>query len=349
MKRLLEETDPHGNDIVFLTEEEGNRIWVDWVIPNLTKKKPGTLKSYLTSFKIFLEYISKKGKRPYLPQLDVEVKNELFDLCNSLKKCSRCITKETSSAKWDRYLGKSDQLLTDAEVEDILTSKPAVDGRAALVTADEADDIEGLSLKQYCDVRDFLIVSLTRAIGTRPAPLENATLEMFHKANWDDQKRKKVMLVSSHKREEDGSAPIPMSPETEYLMNIFISKLRPRVTDDTGEKTKIFLKADGAPLQKGTIGRRVRAVVVKSGIWLDKTISATDFRKWLVTEMKRKKRLGIPIDEQLLRRLMCHSDRTANEWYLQESLTEQAAEASVMIEKHTKDKTDTLALSSGKQ
>ena len=46
--------------------------------------------------------------------------------------------------------------------------------------------------------------------------------------------------------------------------------------------------------------------------------------------------MGIPIDEELLRRLMCHSDRTANKWYLRESLTEQAAEASVQIEFHTK-------------
>ena len=75
--------------------------------------------------------------------------------------------------------------------------------------------------------------------------------------------------------------------------------------------------------------------MVKSGIRPNKAISATDFRKWIVTELKRKKRLGMKIDEQLLRRLMCHSDKTANEWYLRESLTEEAAEASVMIEKHT--------------
>lgn len=75
--------------------------------------------------------------------------------------------------------------------------------------------------------------------------------------------------------------------------------------------------------------------MVKSGIRLDKAISATDFRKWIVTELKRKKRLGMKIDEQLLRRLMCHSDKTANEWYLRESLTEEVAEASVLIEKHT--------------
>lgn len=130
------------------------------------------------------------------------------------------------------------------------------------------------------------------------------------------------MLVSSQKGEEDGPAPIPMSLDTEYLMNVFIDKLRPLVTENTSAKSKIFLKNDGTPFQKGTIGRRVRAFVVKSGIWPDKAIAATDFRKWIVTELKIKKRMGMKIDEQLLRRLMCHSDKTANEWYLRESLTQ---------------------------
>lgn len=62
MKTLLDETDPKGDDIVFLAEEEGNRVWVDWVVPNLRKKAAGTLKSYLTSLQMFLEYATKKGK-----------------------------------------------------------------------------------------------------------------------------------------------------------------------------------------------------------------------------------------------------------------------------------------------
>ena len=210
-----------------------------------------------------------------------------------------------------------------------------MDGRSALVAADAAKDSDDLSMKQYCDARDYLIVSLTRAVGTRPGALENATLDMFRKALWDDAKRKKVMVVSSHKRDEDSPAPIPMSPDIEYAMNVFIDKLRPLVTEDTSARSKLFLKNDGAPFHKGTIGRRVRAFVVKSGIWPDKKISATDFQKWIVTELKRKKRRGEKIDEQLLRRLMCHSDKTTNEWYLRENLTEEAAKASMLIEKHT--------------
>lgn len=57
VKKLLEEVDPHRDDIVLLAKEKGNRALVDWVIPNFRKKKPGTLKSYLTSFQIFLDYV----------------------------------------------------------------------------------------------------------------------------------------------------------------------------------------------------------------------------------------------------------------------------------------------------
>ena len=95
-------------------------------------------------------------------------------------------------------------------------------------------------------------------------------------------------------------------------------------------------KKDGAPFHKGTIGRRLPAFVVKSDIRPDALISHTDFRKWIVAEMQRKKRKGIPIDEDLLRRLMCHSDKTAKQWYLRDDLTEQAAEASTQIAENTK-------------
>ena len=68
------------------------------------------------------------------------------------------ITKETVSHKWNRYFDESDHLLTNEELEDILSSKPAMDGRSALVAADEAKEIDDLSMKQYCDAWDYLIV-----------------------------------------------------------------------------------------------------------------------------------------------------------------------------------------------
>ena len=65
-------------------------------------------------------------------------------------------------------------------------------------------------------------------------------------------------------------------------------------------------------------------------------ISATDFCKWIVTIMYKKKQKGKKIDEEPLRRLMCHSDYTAKKWYLRDSLTDQAAEAAEQIKSFTK-------------
>lgn len=59
-----------------------------------------------------------------------------------------------------------------------------------------------------------------------------------------------------------------------------------------------------------------------------------DFRKWIVIEFKRKKRMGILIDEDFLRCLMCYFDKIVNEWYMRESLTEEAVVVSVLIEEY---------------
>ena len=336
VKTILDETDPKGDDIVFLTEEEGNRVWIDWVVPNLRKKAAGTLKSYLTSLQMFLEYVTKKGRRPYLPSLSDEDRNTLSDLAGGLKGWRRHITEDTSSAKWDKYLDECEHLLTNQQVDDIMNSEAATEGRKALVAAETAVSGEDLTIAQYCAARDMLIAILTRYVGARPGSLETAMLDMFAKAKWDEKRRKKVMIVTSHKREEDGPAPIPMDADTVFLMEVFIKKLRPTVSDDDSPNGKIFLKKDGAPFHKGTIRRRLTAFVVKSGIRPDTLISHTHFRKWIVTEMQKKKRKGIPIDEDLLRRLMCHSDKTAKLWYMRDDLTEQAAEASTQIAENTK-------------
>lgn len=67
-----------------------------------------------------------------------------------------------------------------------------------------------------------------------------------------------------------------------FLVDIFVEKLRPLVTDDVSDNSSIFLKSDGAPYHKGTIRRGISAFIVQSGIRADKPISATDFRKLIV-------------------------------------------------------------------
>ena len=127
-----------------------------------------------------------------------------------------------------------------------------------------------------------------------------------------------------------------MEPEVAYLMQVFIDKVRPMVTDDQSPNSTIFVKADGQPFRDGRIGRRITFFVVKSGVCPDTMISVTDFRKWIVTTMYKKKQKGKKIDEEPLCRLMCHSDYTAKKWNLRDSLTDQAAEAAEQIKSFSK-------------
>ena len=205
-------------------------------------------------------------------------------------------------------------MLTTPEVNEIMASAPAQEGQKALVEAEKCTDTSQLTVSQYAAARDFIIMAITRNCGTRPGALETVTLGQWRAARWDNDETSKVILVTSHKREVEAPAPIPCNREIVRWIEVFVAKLRPLLADDSSNSGKLFLKSDGAPYPKGTISRCITAFVLKSGVRADRPISATDFRKWLVTAMKAKKRAGLSIDEDLLRRLMCHSEQTAHTW-----------------------------------
>ena len=195
-----------------------------------------------------------------------------------------------------------------------MASQPAVEGQKTLVDAEKCTDTQNLTLAQYTAARDCLIVSLTRSVAMHPGALETATIAQWKAARWGAKEQAKVILVTSHKREVDGPAPIPCDTVIAHHLEVLVTKLRPLVCGDSNDSGKLFLKSDGACYQKGTIGRRITAFALKPGVRADRPTSATDFRKWLVTVMQMKKRAGIPINKGLLRRFMCHSDDTAQTW-----------------------------------
>ena len=166
VKAILNQVDPSGGDVQVLCKEEGSRIWLDWVVPNLRIKAAETLKSYLTSLQKFMEFLTKRGEWPHLPAIRPEDRETLSDLASGLKVWRRFIMKETSSDRYEKILEESDQILTNQEVEAIMSSRPAIDRRLALGQAEVAKSPETLTLQQYAAARDLLVVSLTWAVGT---------------------------------------------------------------------------------------------------------------------------------------------------------------------------------------
>ena len=58
VKKILSDIDPSGGDVSVLAEEEGSRVWFNWVMPHLKSKATGTLKSYWTSLQKFEEFLT---------------------------------------------------------------------------------------------------------------------------------------------------------------------------------------------------------------------------------------------------------------------------------------------------
>ena len=222
VRTILEEIEPKGDDITIIANKEGNKVWLNWVVPNLTKKAGGTLKSYLGSLQKFLEYVTKKGTRSHLPKIDPVTKDALSDLCKDLKGWRRTVTKETSKDSWEKYLKDCDNILTNADVEAIMNSEPALKGRQALTSA-EAD--KELTVAEYCAARDLLIMLCMKAVGSRLSALSNATLDEHRRAKWHETTQKRSCWLENINARRMAQHPLPWSQKWRTSCKSLLTKL----------------------------------------------------------------------------------------------------------------------------
>lgn len=139
----------------------------------------------------------------------------------------------------------------------------------------------------------------------------------------------KVLLVPRHKRQGDGPAPLSIDNELDDLFNIYVKEIYPQFPSPKGPT--VFLRNDGSSFQDGTIRKRLPEFWSKSGVRPDIRVTATNIRKWIVTECSTKKRQGYEVDEEKLRRALRHSDKVAKKCYLREDMTAVAASAMDII------------------
>ncbi|PFX17272.1 hypothetical protein AWC38_SpisGene18411 [Stylophora pistillata] len=187
VKSLLQKLDPAGVDIGIIAEEDGCKVWLDWVMPNLAKPAGGTLKSYLNSLHMFIQFVVNRRPRPGFPTLTPEVQ-EIFQEVLARLKAWRCtITKQKSSARYTRILAETERMLTTPKVNQIMASVPAQEGKKALVAAEKCTDTSQLTVSQYTAAWDFIIMAITRNCGTCPGALETVTLGQWRAARWDEE------------------------------------------------------------------------------------------------------------------------------------------------------------------
>ena len=305
---LLESLDPKGEDITVLAKEDGDIVWTQWVHPHLSQetKASGTLISYLTSLEKFLIFVtSKKSNRDAMPPLHESYREAFKELIPSLKGWRSTIDSETQATQFRGYLRERDAILTSENLVKLKASPPHVQGMKALTQAKEGKQ---LSLQEFSDARDLLLVKFTMLTGTRPMPLANATLEDYETAKEKDGNR--IILVPKHKRSKQGPAVLGMDTELQGLMKIYMEKIRPRIAAEG--VTKIFVKQNGQPFNESRMCRRMTAFWEKSGVREDRSVTHTAYRKMVTTATFKH----APEQAPKVQRVMSHSDRAAKNSYL---------------------------------
>ncbi|XP_022788404.1 uncharacterized protein LOC111328274 [Stylophora pistillata] len=179
--KILEQLQPSGSNVQVLSKDDGCKVWLDWVLPNLTKRAAGILKSYLNSLQMFLELLLNREKKADLPDMPESERKSLDEVRNSLTGWRRTITKETSAARYTKNLQETENLLTTKEVNDIMTSETAQEGIHALEVAQNATNSHFISAAQYAAARHYILVQLTRSVG-RSWRFETATIGQFKAA-----------------------------------------------------------------------------------------------------------------------------------------------------------------------
>lgn len=324
---LLEHIEPRGDDITCLAKKEGDAVWQLWVRPMLesNSKKPGTIISYLTSFEKFLKFVTNPRYRRYGAPIHPKHLQTFKTVLPEIKGWRSTVDSQTQDVQNQRFIDETEGILTVEEVQKLKTSKHYSDAEKILWQAEQ-----GKTLKQseFTTARDYLLTRFAIDCAIRPGPLNNAKVADYDSA--ESHEGIKVMLVAKHKRAKEGPAILAMLPDMQGFMETYVNKIRPHFT--LKEKTKLFVTCDGTGFREGTIGRRLSSFCEKSGLRLGDRLASVDWRKLVSTKTKEK---ATPAEAKLVRRVMAHSEITAERSYVRSNLTKLGAEAVKVIARVT--------------
>ena len=345
MRLLLEAIDPKGNDILPLLDHQGDAVWKLWVKPHLTNgtKKPGTIISYLTSFEKFLSFVTHERFNKAAPPIHPDDMAKFRTLQKDIKGWRSCVDSQSYHVRNRRMVNETEGLLTLEELAKIKASNAYNNAQKLLIEAGRGKNLSG---KEFVDVRDFLLTKFSLDTGTRPGPLNNATLLEYSSGKVQDEC--KVMLVAKHKRAKDGPAICPMLPDQYKFMDIYVRRIRPDFVKP--EENALFIKQDGTGFPEGTIGRRLSRFIEKCGVNLGSRMAFVDMRKLITTEMLER---CSPEERAILRRVLAHSEKTSRQWYARPDLTNTGIKAVHIIQRlmdvKEKEKEEAAASSSKEQ
>ena len=162
--------------------------------------------------------------------------------------------------------------------------------------------------------------------GSQPGPLENAKLARFKKPENTESKKRWTVIIDEHKAtRHQGPAEITMDECLFGYTRLYMEYIRPCFVASGVEN--IFIKDDGKPFRKGTIGRRVAEVFKRAGVRRDARVTATKIRKLFSSSAAQM----LPSKKRAINTHMKPKESTADNNYVIKLNTDRARAAHVLM------------------
>ena len=136
VRAILQALEPMKDDLECLLEEGELQIANKWEMPILdsNKKKPGTVKPYLTSVTKFFQFLNhtyETGMQS-VPDIPGEFKPKLPTLINRVKAWVSSISRKFEGEKWRQILEDSRNAITPEDARDVNVTGPALEAQKLL-------------------------------------------------------------------------------------------------------------------------------------------------------------------------------------------------------------------------
>lgn len=304
---ILHFLDSSGQNYAKLFSRPDLNQWITWFEDK--GRKPGTIKTYLGSVKLFYEFVIITAPE-YVKVTPIEI-NKMKSIVN---RWSQNYNKKIKIAKNEKQLELLANLPTPEEICQLDESDKK---KEALKTIDWFKCCDKCpSRKEFCLARDYLITYAVLNNASRSGCISNMTMAEYRSAE-KQKNRSYIIAVKDHKTAAT-SGPAMLAIDSSlmnHLMN-FVEHIRNRVEDITFEdKDPVFPSWSGKKMAPSMISTQMNNFWKSAGFDMSKKLNATIIRK-LTTTAVHKNEPGLKKD---LANLMNHDVRTAeSDYYLQE-------------------------------
>ena len=244
-----------------------------------------------------------------LPSIPASIKEVVSDLVKRINRWRKSINHQYGHKSQEQPIIATDAMLSPDDLVEAMRSPVALKGRKAF---EDAGAGLGISEGTFVAAQDFLIVVLAQKNGSRPGPLQDATVGDYARSRIGEASGNRVILIPRNKSPSQGPAKLVLDEELRNWMSLYMARLRPRFCKK--DVDNLFITKDGDPFT--SIGKRLTEFWGKFLVRSDVRVTHTSIRKLVSTAAQEQ----FPQNSAEVERLMSHSAHAASAIYYLPSL-----------------------------